>query len=357
MASPRPKYDSKGKLIGYTYPGPNTPYGSSTIGGGPLPPGSSRPPVLPPRPPTQPVRPSVSPPQPNVKGFPDRPLAPGATPRPVMGQMTPQQASAYAPRFADKASYDRYMQQAASGNVNPKSPLAPGSKPPSVSLPSRPTPFGYQNQPSTPRPPIPTPPPPNRGSVGKPNLDPNSPDYGITADPVRPRPPFKPTQPNVMGFPDRPTSIPGRPVTPRPTRPSQRPPSQQINPNVMGALGQGGSSINTTTQSDIMGRPRPNSGGFNPANMQQVLQSLAAQNNPQAAAKPAFKKGGKVSAKAPVKKAAGGKVAAKAPVKKAMGGKVAAKPMSRPVAKAKPMARPMSAMRRGGKVTMKGKYK
>jgi hypothetical protein len=119
----------------------------------------------------------------------------------------------------------------------------------------------------------------------------------------------------------------------------------------------GGSSVNTTTQSDIMGRPRPNSGGFNPANMQQGLQSLAAQNNPQAVAKPAFKKGGKVSAKAPVKKAAGGKVAAKAPVKKAMGGKVAAKPMSRPVAKAKPMARPMPAMKRGGKVMMKGKYK
>ena len=226
-------------------------------------------------------------------------------------------------------------------------------------------------------PPPPPPPPPNRGSVGRPNLDPNSPDYGITADPVRPRPPppppppprppppplpqIKPTQPNVMGFPDRPPSIPGRPVTPRPTSPSQRPPSQQINPvnpNVMGRpRPNSGSSINTTTQSDIMGRPRPNSGGFNPANMQQVLQSLAAQNNPQAVAKPAFKKGGKVSAKAPVKKAAGGKVAAKAPVKKAMGGKVAAKPMSRPVAKAKPMARPMPAMKRGGKVMMKGKYK
>ena len=45
------------------------------------------------------------------------------------------------------------------------------------------------------------------------------------------------------------------------------------------------------------------------------------------------------------------------PVKKAAGGKVAAKPMSRPVAKAKPMARPMPAMKRGGKVMMKGKYK
>jgi hypothetical protein len=79
----------------------------------------------------------------------------------------------------------------------------------------------------------------------------------------------------------------------------------------------------------------------------------------QPVAKLGFKKGGKVTAKAkaPVKKAAGGKVAAKAPVKKAMGGKVAAKPMSRPVAKAKPMARPMPAMKRGGKVMMKGKYK
>lgn len=74
---------------------------------------------------------------------------------------------------------------------------------------------------------------------------------------------------------------------------------------------------------------------------------------------PAFKKGGKVKAKAtPIKKAAGGKVAAKAPVKKAVGGKVVAKPMAKPIAKkAKPMAKPMSAMKRGGKVMMKGKYK
>lgn len=74
---------------------------------------------------------------------------------------------------------------------------------------------------------------------------------------------------------------------------------------------------------------------------------------------PAFKKGGKVKAKAaPIKKAAGGKVAVKAPVKKAVGGKVAAKPIAKPIAKkAKPMAKPMSAMKRGGKVMMKGKYK
>ena len=66
---------------------------------------------------------------------------------------------------------------------------------------------------------------------------------------------------------------------------------------------------------------------------------------------PAFKKGGKVKAKVtPIKKAAGGKVAAKAPVKKTMGGKVAAKPVAK-------KAKPMSAMKRGGKVMMKGKYK
>jgi hypothetical protein len=41
-----------------------------------------------------------------------------------------------------------------------------------------------------------------------------------------------------------------------------------------------------------------------------------------------MKKGGKVTAKAPVKKAAGGKVAAK-PVAKKAGGKVAAKPMAK----------------------------
>ena len=58
-----------------------------------------------------------------------------------------------------------------------------------------------------------------------------------------------------------------------------------------------------------------------------------------------MKKGGKVTAKAPVKKAAGGKVAAK-PVAKKAGGKVAAKPMGKPVMKkaggrvaAKPMAK------------------
>ena len=58
-----------------------------------------------------------------------------------------------------------------------------------------------------------------------------------------------------------------------------------------------------------------------------------------------MKKGGKVAAKAPVKKAVGGKVAAK-PVAKKAGGKVAAKPMGKPVMKkaggrvaAKPMAK------------------
>lgn len=162
---------------------------------------------------------------------------------------------------------------------------------------------------------------------------------------------------------NNPPQMGGRPLTPRPVPPfalANQSPQGPTKP--MGGLGQGGMSpFNTTTQSDIMGGDRRPPGGFNAGNIMQGLQSVAARNNPQASspAAPAFKKGGKVTAKAaPVKKAAGGKVAAKAPVKKAMGGKVAAKPMAKPVAKkAKPMAKPMSAMKRGGKVMAKGRYK
>lgn len=55
---------------------------------------------------------------------------------------------------------------------------------------------------------------------------------------------------------------------------------------------------------------------------------------------PAFKKGGMVKPKAPVKKA--------------MGGPIKAKPAAKPAAK---MAKPMPAMKRGGKVMAKGRKK
>lgn len=196
--------------------------------------------------------------------------------------------------------------------------------------------------------------------------------------PPPPRPPQRPDVPPVNKppvLPPRPTTpkppvLPPRPSTPRPVQP----PPGQINPgkpNVMGfpdkqptqqsmqqaaggarlPIGVGPSmpitqrllqGLGITRQQPVFEKPTPLPLPPRPP-MQQGMQQLTAQNNPQAVAKPAFKKGGKVSAKAPVKKAAGGKVAAKAPVKKAMGGKVAAKPMP--------------AMKRGGKVMMKGKYK
>lgn len=194
--------------------------------------------------------------------------------------------------------------------------------------------------------------------VSRPNVDPAFLAKAVASGalpPPRPSTPgtMPPTRPPVTplpspGFSTRPGGLGGVPAN----RPSLSPAEEAFMRNARSGM----SSVNTTTQANIMGTARPSSGGFNPGNMMQGLQSIAARNNPQASspAAPAFKKGGKVAAKAaPVKKAAGGKVAAKAPVKKAMGGKVAAKPMARPVAKAKPM----SAMKRGGKVMAKGRYK
>ena len=197
----------------------------------------------------------------------------------------------------------------------------PGAKPPPPQIP-------------TPRlsprlSPPPAPPPPNRGSVGRPNLDPNSPDYGITADPVRQGPPLeemraadlnrrtgnyvppqqiKPTRPNVMGFPDRPPSIPGRSdrgpgsggapgFNPRTGNYVPPPPPRPPAPLTGGQLVQSGVDKQRAI-TERFGDKFKNLSGL-------------------------FKKGGAVTAKAK----------AKAPVKKAMGGKVAAKPMGKPVMK------------------------
>ena len=268
----------------------------------------NKPPVLPPRPstpmtqrPVQPPPSQVNPTQPNIMGFPDRPMNAGGglsslSPQQLIKLSAQQSATSQSPPPGVSATRESFLndmrrseQQMQQGAGGARLPIGVGPSMP-VTQQQMQTMAQEEMQ--------------RMGLFGRPG--------GM------------PPRPSGMPMGIAPMGRPGGPVN-------------------MGGLGQGRSSVNTTTQSDIMGRPRPNSGGFNPANMQQGLQSLAAQNNPQAVAKPAFKKGGKVSAKAPVKKAAGGKVAAKAPVKKAMGGKVAAKPMP--------------AMKRGGKVMMKGKYK
>ena len=200
------------------------------------------------------------------------------------------------------------------------------------------------------RPYVPPPPrPPQRPDVrpvNKPPVLPPRPSTPMTQRPVQPPPSqVNPTQPNIMGFPDRPMNAGGGLSSLSPQQliklSAQQSATSQSPPPGVSATRE--SFLNDMRRSEQqMQQPTPLPLPPRPP-MQQGMQQLAAQNNPQAVAKPAFKKGGKVSAKASVKKAAGGKVAAKAPVKKAMGGKVAAKPMP--------------AMKRGGKVMMKGKYK
>lgn len=121
------------------------------------------------------------------------------------------------------------------------------------------------------------------------------------------------------------------------------PNTQGLPPRPTGGLGQGLLRPENTTP-NLAQRPAGNSGGF--AN---AMSSLFGNTSPVASpGKPGsatgatpniggmpgaiMKKGGKVMAKAPVKKAAGGKVAAK-PVAKKAGGKVAAKPMGKPIMK------------------------
>lgn len=119
-------------------------------------------------------------------------------------------------------------------------------------------------------------------------------------------------------------------------------------PNFGGMLGpRGASSVNTTTDADIMGRPRPmppssqinpqrpNVMGFPDEMMGPGARGVQMEPTGRAP-RPVFKKGGPVKAKAPVKKKAGGMIA---------------KPKA--AAAAKPKGKAMPAFKKGGAV--KGK--
>lgn len=161
-------------------------------------------------------------------------------------------------------------------------------------------------------PPRPMPSPTPRPMPG-PGRTPNP--FTVDARPIGPGGMNPVPRPGMPGSATGPTpNIGGFPVKDRGTGSTPMP--KFVTPNQGGTLGPGMPGSATGT--------RPNIGGMPGAIM---------------------KKGGKVMAKAPVKKAAGGKVAAK-PVAKKAGGKVAAKPMGKPVMKkaggrvaAKPMAK------------------
>lgn len=285
-------------------------------------------PVLPPRPSTQPrppVPPDLQTPMPRPGGtfqadmgrpdMPGRPLAPGATPpKPYYQIDRPDKQSGIT--FADKASYDHYMNQQRSNMLQQERQQLMERMRSDMTQQQR------QQQMERMRSAMP------QQQQGRQYIATAIPGTSSVSAADRAimdanRSPNEYRRPIIETAPmETPEPLPQRPLAPGAT---PRPPIRFANKAAYdqymqqatgaGRLGLGSapmgrpemtgpknimrppSSVNTTTQSDMMGRNQRPAGGFNPANTQQGLQQLAARNNPQQMGRPAMAKGGMLYSK------------------------------------------------------------